>query len=136
MPLSFQANMVAWAPLPCCPGAQDHVGHLDSISQLLHAPVTLSLWQRLCSIAAEASALAGWLTWDLNTPAAAQSYFRAGLDAADDAGGSMGGRPAPLRAGYPGDQRKLAPWYPSLPASARPRVYLVRNRYARVSGAR
>jgi hypothetical protein len=67
------------------------IGHLDSISQLLHAPMTLSLRQRLCSIAAEASALAGWLTWDLNTPAAAQSYFRAGLDAADDAGGGGGG---------------------------------------------
>jgi Helix-turn-helix domain len=62
------------------------IGHLDSISQLLHAPMTLSLWQRLCSIAAETSALAGWLTWDLNTPAAAQAYFRTGLDAADDAG--------------------------------------------------
>jgi len=62
------------------------IGHLDSISQLLHAPMTLPLWQRLCSIAAETSALAGWLTWDLNTPTAAHSYFRAGLDAADDAG--------------------------------------------------
>lgn len=62
------------------------IGHLDSISRLLHLPMVLSLRQQLCSVAAEASALAGWLTWDLSTPDAAQSYFRAGLDAADDAG--------------------------------------------------
>lgn len=62
------------------------IGHLDAIARLLRVPMRLPLRQHLCSVAAEASALAGWLTWDLDTPATAAAYFRAGLDAADDAG--------------------------------------------------
>ncbi|MGH3778908.1 MAG: helix-turn-helix domain-containing protein [Pseudonocardiaceae bacterium] len=63
------------------------IGHLDAIARLLRVPMRIPLRQHLCSVAAETSALAGWLTWDLDTtPATAAAYFRAGLDAADDAG--------------------------------------------------
>lgn len=59
------------------------IGHLDAIARLLRVPMRIPLRQHLCSVAAETSALAGWLTWDLDTPATAAAYFRAGLDAAD-----------------------------------------------------
>jgi transcriptional regulator with XRE-family HTH domain len=62
------------------------IGHLDAIARLLRVPMRIQLRQHLCSVAAETSALAGWLTWDLDTPTTAAAYFRAGLDAADDAG--------------------------------------------------
>ena len=62
------------------------IGHLDAIARLLRVPMRIPLRQHLCSVAAETSALAGWLTWDLDTPTTAAAYFRAGLDAADDAG--------------------------------------------------
>jgi transcriptional regulator with XRE-family HTH domain len=61
------------------------IGHLDAIARLLRVPMRIQLRQHLCSVAAETSALAGWLTWDLDTPTTAAAYFRAGLDAADDA---------------------------------------------------
>jgi transcriptional regulator with XRE-family HTH domain len=64
------------------------IGHLDAIARLLRVPMRIQLRQHLCSVAAETSALAGWLTWDLDTPTTAVAYFRAGLDAADDAGDS------------------------------------------------
>lgn len=60
-------------------------GHLDAIAQLLRTPMRAVLRRRLCSVAAETAALAGWLTWDLDSPETASSYFRAGLEAADDA---------------------------------------------------
>lgn len=61
------------------------IGHLDAIARLLRVPMAIRLRQHLCSVAAETSALGGWLTWDLDTPTTAAAYFRAGLDAADDA---------------------------------------------------
>jgi tetratricopeptide (TPR) repeat protein len=61
------------------------IGHLDAIAQLLRHPMRLTLQRQLCSVAAETAALAGWLMWDLDSPESSGGYFRAGLEAADDA---------------------------------------------------
>jgi len=63
------------------------VGHLENIGRLLAGSPPDALDQRLCSLAGETAALAGWLSWDLKDGrAAAAAYFRAGLEAATEAG--------------------------------------------------
>lgn len=59
--------------------------HLDLLTGLLRAAPPAAVRQRLCSLAAEAAALAGWLRWDLGDFAAAAGYFKAGVQAAREA---------------------------------------------------
>jgi tetratricopeptide (TPR) repeat protein len=63
------------------------VGHLENIGRLIAGSPPDKLDRRLCSLAGETAALAGWLSWDLkNGRGAAAAYFRAGLEAATEAG--------------------------------------------------
>jgi transcriptional regulator with XRE-family HTH domain len=61
-------------------------GHLDAISLLLRGSMPASLRGELCSIAGETACLAGWLRWNMDDPEGAAAYFRAGLEAAREAG--------------------------------------------------
>src|SRR6266540_7551666 len=61
------------------------VGHLDTLTSLLKGVPRPSLHQQLCSLAGETAGLAGWLTWDLEDRKAAGAYFRAGIQAAQEA---------------------------------------------------
>jgi transcriptional regulator with XRE-family HTH domain/tetratricopeptide (TPR) repeat protein len=61
------------------------VGHLATVASLLRGSPRSSLERRLCSIAGETAGLAGWLTWDLDDRRAAGAYFRAGIQAAQEA---------------------------------------------------
>jgi len=61
------------------------VGHLNTIASLLQGSTRPSLRQQLSSIAGETAGLAGWLTWDLEDRRAAGAYFRAGIQAAQEA---------------------------------------------------
>jgi hypothetical protein len=58
---------------------------LNTIAALLQGSVGLSLRRQLCSIAGETAGLAGWLAWDLEDRRAAGAYFRAGIEAAQEA---------------------------------------------------
>ncbi len=60
-------------------------GHLEAITGLLQGSLTPSLRRRLCSLAGETAALAGWLRWDLDDLDGAAAYFRAGAEAAKEA---------------------------------------------------
>jgi transcriptional regulator with XRE-family HTH domain len=62
------------------------VGHLNTVASLLQGSTRPTLRQQLCSIAGETAGLAGWLTWDLEDRRAAGAYFRAGIQAAQEAG--------------------------------------------------
>jgi hypothetical protein len=63
------------------------VGHLENIGRLIAGSPPDTLDRRLCSLAGETAALAGWLSWDLRDGrVAAAAYFRAGLEAATEAG--------------------------------------------------
>lgn len=61
------------------------VGHIDNIGRLISGSPPAMLDSRLCSLAGETAALAGWLTWDLENRQAAGAYFHAGLKAAKQA---------------------------------------------------
>jgi transcriptional regulator with XRE-family HTH domain len=61
------------------------VGHLNTVTSLLRGSPRSSLERRLCSIAGETAGLAGWLTWDVEDRRAAGAYFRAGIQAAQEA---------------------------------------------------
>jgi hypothetical protein len=61
------------------------VGHLNTVAALLQGPTRPSLRRQLCSIAGETAGLAGWLTFDLEDRRAAGAYFRAGIQAAQEA---------------------------------------------------
>jgi hypothetical protein len=62
------------------------VGHLGNVARLIEGSPPDALHRRLCSLAGETAALAGWLTWDMKDqrPATA-AYFHAGLEAAREA---------------------------------------------------
>jgi len=60
--------------------------HLAAIRALLRGSLRASLRARLTSVAADTSGFVGWLHWDLDDPAGAAAAFRAGLDAAREAG--------------------------------------------------
>jgi hypothetical protein len=61
------------------------VGHLNTVAALLQGSIGLTLRRRLCSVAGETAGLAGWLAWDLEDRRAAGAYFRAGIEAAQEA---------------------------------------------------
>jgi transcriptional regulator with XRE-family HTH domain len=61
-------------------------GHLDAMSLLLRSSMPASLRTELCSIAGETACFAGWLRWNLDDQEGAAAYFRAGLEAAREAG--------------------------------------------------
>jgi transcriptional regulator with XRE-family HTH domain/tetratricopeptide (TPR) repeat protein len=61
------------------------VGHLNTVAALLQGSVGLTLRRQLCSVAGETAGLAGWLAWDLEDRRAAGAYFRAGIEAAQEA---------------------------------------------------
>jgi tetratricopeptide (TPR) repeat protein len=58
---------------------------LNTVAALLQGSVGLTLRRQLCSIAGETAGLAGWLAWDLEDRRAAGAYFRAGIEAAQEA---------------------------------------------------
>jgi hypothetical protein len=60
--------------------------HLDSLMALLRGNPGTTVHRQLCSLAAEAAALAGWLRWDLGDMGGAAGYFKAGLKATQEAG--------------------------------------------------
>ena len=61
------------------------VGHLNTVAALLQGSLSLTLRRQLCSIAGETAGLAGWLAWDLEDRRAAGAFFRAGIEAAQEA---------------------------------------------------
>jgi tetratricopeptide (TPR) repeat protein len=61
------------------------MGHLNTVAALLQGSVGGTLRRQLCSIAGETAGLAGWLAWDLEDRRAAGAYFRAGIEAAQEA---------------------------------------------------
>jgi hypothetical protein len=61
------------------------VGHLSTVAALLQGSLGLTVRRQLCSVAGETAALAGWLAWDLEDRRAAGAYFRAGIEAAQEA---------------------------------------------------
>jgi transcriptional regulator with XRE-family HTH domain len=61
------------------------VGHLNTVAALLQGSLGLTLRRQLCSIAGETAGLAGWLAWDLEDRRAAGAFFRAGIEAAQEA---------------------------------------------------
>jgi transcriptional regulator with XRE-family HTH domain len=61
------------------------IGHLNTVASLLHGTLKGALRRQLASIAGETAGLAGWLTWDLEDRRAAGAYFRAGIQAAQEA---------------------------------------------------
>jgi hypothetical protein len=77
----------AGAPATLLPAV---VGHMDTLVGFLSGGRRLDSAgrRRLCSLAGETAALAGWLAWDLNDQARADHYFRSGLEAAQEAGDS------------------------------------------------
>jgi len=60
--------------------------HLDMLTALLRATTPPHIMRDLCSLAAETSAMAGWLRWDQGAFEEADAYFGAGLVAAREAG--------------------------------------------------
>jgi len=61
------------------------VGHLNTLASLLQGTPKGALRRQLASIAGETAGLAGWLSWDLKDRRAAGAYFRAGIEAAQEA---------------------------------------------------
>jgi hypothetical protein len=61
------------------------VGHLNTVAALLQGSLGLAVRRQLCSVAGETAGLAGWLAWDLEDRRAAGAYFRAGVEAAQEA---------------------------------------------------
>jgi hypothetical protein len=59
------------------------VGHLNTVAALLQG--SLAARRQLSSIAGETAGLAGWLVYDLEDRRAAGAYFRAGIQAAQEA---------------------------------------------------
>jgi tetratricopeptide (TPR) repeat protein len=64
------------------------VGHLDAVGDLLQGEPPQAMRRQLLSLAGETAGLAGWLVWDRADGRAAAGYFRAGLEAAVEAGDS------------------------------------------------
>ena len=61
------------------------IGHLNTVASLLQGSLRQTIRRRLCSIAGETAGLAGWLAFDLEDRRAAGAYFRAGIEAAEEA---------------------------------------------------
>jgi transcriptional regulator with XRE-family HTH domain len=61
------------------------LGHLNTVAALLQGSLGLTVRRRLASVAGETAGLAGWLAWDLEDRRAAGGYFRAGIEAAQEA---------------------------------------------------
>jgi hypothetical protein len=61
------------------------VGHLNTVAALLRGSLGLAMRRQLCSVAGETAGLAGWLAYDLEDRRAAGAYFRAGIEAAQEA---------------------------------------------------
>jgi tetratricopeptide (TPR) repeat protein len=61
------------------------VGHLNTVAQLLQGAPRAALHRQLSSIAGETAGLAGWLAFDMEDRRAAAAYFRAGIEAAQEA---------------------------------------------------
>jgi len=61
------------------------VGHLNTVAALLQGSLGLTVRRQLCSVAGETAGLAGWLAYDLEDRRAAGAYFRAGIEAAQEA---------------------------------------------------
>jgi tetratricopeptide (TPR) repeat protein len=64
------------------------VGHLDAVGDLLQGEPPQAMRRQLLSLAGETAGIAGWLVWDRADGRAAAGYFRAGLEAAVEAGDS------------------------------------------------
>jgi tetratricopeptide (TPR) repeat protein len=61
------------------------MGHLNTVAALLQGSLGLTMRRQLASVAGETAGLAGWLAWDLEDRRAAGAYFRAGIEAAQEA---------------------------------------------------
>jgi transcriptional regulator with XRE-family HTH domain len=61
------------------------VGHLNTLASLLQGSLPQAMRRRLCSLAGETAGLAGWLAFDLEDRRAAGAWFRAGIEAAQEA---------------------------------------------------
>jgi hypothetical protein len=61
------------------------VGHLNTVASLLQGSPRAALHRQLSSIAGETAGLAGWLAFDMEDRRAAAAYFRAGIEAAQEA---------------------------------------------------
>jgi transcriptional regulator with XRE-family HTH domain len=61
------------------------VGHLNTVAALLQGSLGLTVRRQLSSVAGETAGLAGWLAYDLEDRRAAGAYFRAGIEAAQEA---------------------------------------------------
>jgi tetratricopeptide (TPR) repeat protein len=60
-------------------------GHLNTLASLLQGSPRAALHRQLSSIAGETAGLAGWLAFDMEDRRAAAAYFRAGIEAAQEA---------------------------------------------------
>jgi tetratricopeptide (TPR) repeat protein len=60
-------------------------GHLNTLATLLQGALKPSMQRQLSSIAGETAGLAGWLAFDMEDRRAAAAYFRAGIEAAQEA---------------------------------------------------
>jgi transcriptional regulator with XRE-family HTH domain/tetratricopeptide (TPR) repeat protein len=61
------------------------LGHLNTVASLLQGSLPQTIRRRLASIAGETAGLAGWLAFDLEDRRAAAAWFRAGVEAAQEA---------------------------------------------------
>jgi hypothetical protein len=61
------------------------VGHLNTVAALLQGSLGLTMRRQLSSVAGETAGLAGWLAYDLEDRRAADAFFRAGIEAAQEA---------------------------------------------------
>jgi hypothetical protein len=60
-------------------------GHLNTLATLLQGALKPSMQRQLSSIAGDTAGLAGWLAFDMEDRRAAAAYFRAGIEAAQEA---------------------------------------------------
>ena len=78
-------------------------GHLNTLATLLQGALKPSMQRQLSSIAGETAGLAGWLAFDMEDRRAAAAYFRAGIEAAQEA-----------------NDRALGAYWSAAPVSSRP----------------
>lgn len=60
------------------------VGHLQTVTEMLHNSRAMSNQQNLCSIAGEVALIAGQMTFDVNDYASARAYYKASMEAASE----------------------------------------------------
>lgn len=73
------------ATLPPRDIAQSVLAHLQTVTQMLRQSLPELMRQRLCAIAGETAQLLGQMAFDMNDHAAAQSYYKVSIEAAQEA---------------------------------------------------